>query len=394
MKRTKTPRPDRRALHTAGGTWWPRLRSFALILLSLLAISSGLLGYRIGLSETQRLGQVDTDLGLYRVNVYSIRPDFVPRTAPGTLSLIGRVLGPEGLHATEAWASLSPEGGEALRGVETATSVRVRGGKVETMDGPVALDPFSHGRLVLPSELTRRALRAGLTPQVADRLDLLMAPVSDRQALIRLQNVLFSRALARHDYEAAERSALRRALLGTLQARTRTAAQDVFTPAALGLEVGNTFARLHGLEEVPTPPGSQALEVLIDAGLVRRQGNHGEVIPGGTARLATELGVAGLLQRRADRYRTERLVWEWWLLEVEWLRSPRSTRRRRRRAPTTPALLDITTEELATWRYPRGIDGRPRHTESRAIIEGLPTRAAEVEEQNLIMNWFDATIVA
>ena len=29
-------------------------------------------------------------------------------------------------------------GGEALRGVETATSVRVRGGKVETMDGPFA----------------------------------------------------------------------------------------------------------------------------------------------------------------------------------------------------------------------------------------------------------------
>ena len=29
-------------------------------------------------------------------------------------------------------------GGEALQGVETATSVRVRGGKTETMDGPFA----------------------------------------------------------------------------------------------------------------------------------------------------------------------------------------------------------------------------------------------------------------
>ena len=85
--------------------------------------------------------------------------------------------------------------------------------RVETPDGPVALDPFSQGRLVLPSELTRRALRAGLTPHVADRLDLLMAPVSDRHALIRLQTVLFSRALKAADYEAAERSALRRALL-------------------------------------------------------------------------------------------------------------------------------------------------------------------------------------
>jgi regulator of sirC expression with transglutaminase-like and TPR domain len=48
---------------------------------------------------------------------------------------------------------------------------------------------------------------------VADRLDVLMAPVSDRQALIRLQNVLYSRAIRAGDYEGAERSALRRALL-------------------------------------------------------------------------------------------------------------------------------------------------------------------------------------
>jgi regulator of sirC expression with transglutaminase-like and TPR domain len=85
--------------------------------------------------------------------------------------------------------------------------------RVETPEGPVALDPFSQGRLVLPSELTRRALRAGLTPHVADRLDVLMAPVSERQALIRMQNVLFSRAIRAQDFEGAERSALRRALL-------------------------------------------------------------------------------------------------------------------------------------------------------------------------------------
>jgi regulator of sirC expression with transglutaminase-like and TPR domain len=40
-----------------------------------------------------------------------------------------------------------------------------------------------------------------------------MAPVSDRQALIRLQNVLFSRAIRAQDFDGAERSALRRALL-------------------------------------------------------------------------------------------------------------------------------------------------------------------------------------
>src|SRR5258707_867868 len=46
--------------------------------------------------------------------------------------------------------------------------------RIETEEGPLALDPFSEGR-VLPSELTRRALHAGLTPNVADRLDRLMA---------------------------------------------------------------------------------------------------------------------------------------------------------------------------------------------------------------------------
>ncbi|WP_292052207.1 MULTISPECIES: transglutaminase family protein [unclassified Brevundimonas] len=85
--------------------------------------------------------------------------------------------------------------------------------RVETPDGPVALDPFSQGRLVLPSELTRRALHAGLTLHVADRLDLLMAPISERQAVLRLQNIIFARAMQMGEYELAERSAYRRALL-------------------------------------------------------------------------------------------------------------------------------------------------------------------------------------
>lgn len=85
--------------------------------------------------------------------------------------------------------------------------------RIETDEGPLALDPFSEGRVVLPSELTRRALHAGLTPNVADRLDRLMAPVSDRAVLVRLQNTIFARASAARDYARAERAALRRALL-------------------------------------------------------------------------------------------------------------------------------------------------------------------------------------
>jgi regulator of sirC expression with transglutaminase-like and TPR domain len=85
--------------------------------------------------------------------------------------------------------------------------------RIETDEGPLALDPFSEGRVVLPSELTRRALHAGLTPNVADRLDRLMAPVSDRAVLMRLQNNIFARAQQVKDFARAERAALRRALL-------------------------------------------------------------------------------------------------------------------------------------------------------------------------------------
>lgn len=85
--------------------------------------------------------------------------------------------------------------------------------RVDTEDGPVALDPFSQGRLVLPSELSRRALRAGLTPMAADRLDLIMAPIADRRLLIRLQNLVFLRAQRTGDHQGAERAALRTALL-------------------------------------------------------------------------------------------------------------------------------------------------------------------------------------
>jgi len=85
--------------------------------------------------------------------------------------------------------------------------------RVETDEGPMALDPYGEGRVVLPSELSRRALMTGLTPDVAANLERLMAPVSDRAVLTRLQNNIFARASQVGDYARAERSALRRALL-------------------------------------------------------------------------------------------------------------------------------------------------------------------------------------
>lgn len=100
--------------------------------------------------------------------------------------------------------------GLALHGIDFPGHFLLR---IESEAGPLALDPFGEGRVVLPVELSRRALRTGLMPDVASRLDLLMAPVTDRAVLIRLQNNIFARAQQARDWPRAERSALRRALL-------------------------------------------------------------------------------------------------------------------------------------------------------------------------------------
>jgi regulator of sirC expression with transglutaminase-like and TPR domain len=162
----------------------------------------------------ERIGGESPDDALAETMASDLRlnGDLLHYDHPGNTDVIDVAERRRGLSATLSvfYLDAARRAGIKARGVDFPGHFLLR---VETPEGPVALDPFSQGRLVLPSELTRRALRAGLTPHVADRLDVLMAPVTDREALIRLQNVLFSRAIRTRDYEGAERSALRRALL-------------------------------------------------------------------------------------------------------------------------------------------------------------------------------------
>jgi regulator of sirC expression with transglutaminase-like and TPR domain len=85
--------------------------------------------------------------------------------------------------------------------------------RLETPDGPMAIDPFNGGEPVDTSELTRRALFAGFSPGEAGRHDLLMTPVSDRVVLTRLQNNILARAQQGGDDVRVEAAALRCALL-------------------------------------------------------------------------------------------------------------------------------------------------------------------------------------
>lgn len=100
--------------------------------------------------------------------------------------------------------------GLKLRGVDFPGHFMLR---LETDNGPMALDAFTGGRVVMPSELTRRALHVGLPPTAAEQLDELMRPVSDRRVLIRLQNNILARARNSGNLKAAERASLRWALL-------------------------------------------------------------------------------------------------------------------------------------------------------------------------------------
>jgi len=85
--------------------------------------------------------------------------------------------------------------------------------RLETPDGPMAIDPFNGGEPVDPSELTRRALFAGLPSDTAGRHDLLMAPTTDRTVVTRLQNNILARAQQGGDHARAEGAALRCAWL-------------------------------------------------------------------------------------------------------------------------------------------------------------------------------------
>ncbi|WP_174299289.1 SirB1 family protein [Caulobacter sp. S45] len=122
--------------------------------------------------------------------------------------------------------------------------------RVETGEGPVALDPFSGGAVVMPSELTRRALSAGLMPGVGDRLDALMAPAGDRQIVLRLQSLIFARAMRAGDHEGAERAALRRGLIDPgdpcpwLDVATAREAQGRLTGALEALHQAKTLSGL------------------------------------------------------------------------------------------------------------------------------------------------------
>lgn len=91
--------------------------------------------------------------------------------------------------------------------------------------------------------------------------------------------------------------------------------------------------------------------------------------------VAGQVGTAGTQQRRAALYRLERDLWAWWRAEVEWMRTPRRDRPRRRAAPTQLAL--ISDSQQGVWgAHPRR-HGRADFVEARRILCEVVDRGAD-----------------
>lgn len=136
-------------------------------------------------------------------------------------------------------------------------------GRLQTEEGPVIFDPFNPGRRLDDRALYQIAVRAGLEEAPA----LAFAPATDRAAAIRLQTNLWSRARAAGGWEAAERAAHRRALLGP-----QTASFHLDHAEALaGLEAfAGARAALDRLEELPAEPALRTEAARLRAAVSRR----------------------------------------------------------------------------------------------------------------------------
>lgn len=174
-------------------------------------------------------------------------------------------------------------------------------------------------------------------------------------------------------------AAARNALLLTLSERMTTAAHDLFTGGALGLYVGNVYARCTQdflvLEELSGIAGGdayetvQALTQLTEAGVLRlsRHGWYKPAVDGRDA-AAEAAGTRGALAARAVNYSIERELWAMWCDELEWMNTPRAQRQRR------PGLGQLVlVEDLGPVRrpaHPRSADGRADFRAARHYVTG------------------------
>ncbi|AQP52730.1 hypothetical protein [Tessaracoccus flavescens] len=176
----------------------------------------------------------------------------------------------------------------------------------------------------------------------------------------------------------------RAALLAQLRTRNANLCHDVFTPHQIPTLTANLYARIPEEPQLSTlherfgPTTPDLLALLQDLDLITYSDGtpRHSSDPVALQRAAQHLDVDGVLERRAERYRIERLVRTWFDLEVEWLRTAQAEKRGRRHLPPDQTwLVPPTATDLAGYRYPRKPGGRPDHAQAAVILDGTTRRA-------------------
>ncbi|MBG6056420.1 DNA-binding IscR family transcriptional regulator [Salinibacterium sp. CAN_S4] len=174
---------------------------------------------------------------------------------------------------------------------------------------------------------------------------------------------------------------VRAELVSLLEAQLTDGRHDLFTRGGLGHTAGQLYAAL-ALETSVTVESAARLVGIGSrhaATILSRLRHHHLIIKhgGGWVRARRDLrdgaarilGVAGLLLARADRYRGEREVWEWWQAELEqMMTAPRKRSRRPHVSSRTLESVDTSPAERSWPRYPRNTERRADHRSARHLV--------------------------
>nr|WP_081882470.1 hypothetical protein [Cryobacterium sp. MLB-32] len=175
---------------------------------------------------------------------------------------------------------------------------------------------------------------------------------------------------------------LRLSLVTTLERQLTDGRHDLFTRPGLGHLAGKAYALLAQHPALTLEAAAHLLGVTTrhTATVFSRLRQHRLVIKHalGWARAKQDLrdraariiGVAGLLLDRANRYRVEREVWDWWQAEVATMTAAPRTRPKRVHVSSRPLFRDVNAPGERVWpRYPRSSDQRGDHRSARELVD-------------------------
>jgi len=173
----------------------------------------------------------------------------------------------------------------------------------------------------------------------------------------------------------------RAVLVSTLEHDLGDIRHDLFTRAGIGHLAGRVYAQLRNGASTTVDQAARELGITTRhaATILSRLRRHRLIIAAGTAwtqsrrdlrnAAARTLGVAGYLERRAERYAAERETWAWWQAETVTMATKPQQRPRRPHASSRPLFVDTAAPGERVWpRYPRSADRRGDHRAARDLI--------------------------